>query len=139
MSTGIVESLRALEENKDGRGIVEMRESEPHYDVVVTHAIPSADGEATHVTFEGGVGCTLEGQVQVGDRVTIWAGNKCLFLGVQRHGWALNGEVVEWLTPWERVARRVQWLAGYDRRPVSKRQRRKRLHPRPRRARRPNR
>jgi hypothetical protein len=50
---------------------------------------------------------------KVGDTVRFYGSAQ---LGGSHHGWALNGEVVEWKTPWERFAERIRWLADYDRR-----------------------
>lgn len=114
MKTNLADELRALLGSEDGRTLIEMRESEPSYDVTVEKA--DYGGEGTAITFDGGTGTYLPGrEVKVGDTVTIWDGHEQPFLGGMRHGWALNGELIEWKTPFERVAERVQGLAKYDR------------------------
>lgn len=111
----VADELRAVMDTPDGRTLVEMREAEPHYDVVVEKVEPGKNG--MHVTVDGAIGMFLPIRaISVGDVVTIWDGHPELFVGGERHGWALNGELVEWLTPFERIAKRVQWLADYDRR-----------------------
>lgn len=107
----VADELRRILDAKDGRTLIEMRESERHYDVVIEKA--EYEGEATTVHFDDGWVTTLSGpEVKAGDTVTFWDDG----FGTQRHGWALNGELVEWLTPYERIARRVTWLAEQDRR-----------------------
>lgn len=49
--------------------------------------------------------------IKVGDQIEIFSPG----IGYERYGWALNGEIIEYLTPWERFAKRVQWLAQHDR------------------------
>lgn len=50
-------------------------------------------------------------RVEVGDEITIFNPD----IGYERYGWMLNGEVMQYLTPWERFARRVERLAQHDR------------------------
>lgn len=49
---------------------------------------------------------------EAGMRVHLYSGG----LGSEFHGVDIDGEEVFWLTPAERVARRADWLANYDRR-----------------------
>lgn len=108
------DELAKLLEGGDGRTLIEMRESEPHYTVTIETA--EYDGEATTVSFANGITTWLRGrEVKVGDHVTFWDGHSFAMLGGYRYGWAHNGELVEWLTPFERVARRVADLAKHDR------------------------
>lgn len=111
----IADDLRELLDHEDGRGIVEMRESEPSYDVVVEGAVYDKETDRTVITFDKGTGTSLKGEIKVGDTVTFWDGSDRPLLGGWRHGWAVNGELKEWLTPFERVARRVASLAEGDR------------------------
>lgn len=107
--------IDALDKAEDGRTLAEIRAAEPHYDVPIEKADHHAGG--TTVTFDGGLCTVLRGpRVEVGDIVTFWDGGTSPGFNGERHGWALNGEVVEWLTPWERAAKRVKWLADHDRR-----------------------
>lgn len=112
----VADELRAILDAGDGRTLIEMREAEPHYDIVVTEATPTSDGTASSIGFGDHWGTVLSGRsdVKAGDVVTIWDGSTEPGFGT-RHGWALNGELVEWLTPLERIAKRVQWLADHDR------------------------
>jgi hypothetical protein len=48
--------------------------------------------------------------VETGDRVRVYLDHNAVA------GWALNGRVIAYLTPLERLARRVSWLAALDRR-----------------------
>lgn len=117
--SGLADELRAVMEADDGRTLVEMREAEPHYDIVVETA--EYDGEGTSISFDNGTCTYLAGRaVEVGDIVTIWDGQTKALLGSERHGWAHNGELIEWLTPFERIAKRAKWLADYDRRQRTK-------------------
>lgn len=114
MRSDLPDDLRACMDDKDGRTLIEMREGEPHYDVIAEKA--DFDGKGTTVTFDGSIVTYLIGrEIKAGDTVTIWDGHDRLMLGGERHGWAHNGELVEWLTPYERIAKRVAWLAQYDR------------------------
>lgn len=45
-----------------------------------------------------------------GDIIRIYG-----LFGHRRHGFALNGKIVEWETPWERFAERIAMLAKFDR------------------------
>lgn len=106
--------LGRLLDVEDGRTLIAMREAEPHYDVIAEKA--EYDGKGTTVTFDGGLTTYLTGrEVKVGDTLTFWDGRNQPLMGGERHGWAHNGELVEWITPFERVAKRVAWLAKYDR------------------------
>lgn len=114
MSRDLANELRAAIDLKDGRTLIEMREAEPHYDVVIEKGM--YDGKGTTVTMDGSISTYLTGrEVKAGDTVTFWDGNGSLGLGSERHGWAHNGELVEWLTPLERLSKRVKWLADHDR------------------------
>lgn len=111
--THLADELRAVMDAEDGRSLTEMREAEPHYDAEVEAA--DYDGKGTTITCDG-LTTYLEGrEVKEGDTITYWDGNDQLLLRSERHGWAHNGQLVEWLTPFERIAKRVQWLAKYDR------------------------
>lgn len=110
----IIDELRVCLETEDGRTLIAMREAEPHYDVVIESAEYHGDG--TSVTSDGLTTYLTGREVKVGDVVTYWDGNASLMMGAMRHGWALNGELVQWKTPLERIAERVQGLAEHDRR-----------------------
>lgn len=98
---------------EDGRTLIEMRNAEPSYSVVVETANVTEEG--TSIGFDGSWGTFLAGcTVKVGDVVTFWDGGTAPGFG-QRHGYAVNGELIKWLTPFERIAERVQWLADHDR------------------------
>lgn len=108
--------LSDLAASTDPRTITEMIEAEPYEVFTVEKAERSKDGESTTVEFDGGLGTSLKGpEVKVGDTIWLYTGGRPAF-GSERHGWALNGKVIEWQTPWERFAERVRWLADNDRR-----------------------
>lgn len=114
MSFDLIDELRACLDSEDGRTLIEMREAEPHYTVTVESA--EYNGKGSTVTCEGLTTYLAGREVKTGDEITYWDGNAALYLGSLRHGWAHNGELVEWLTPYERIAKRVAGLAEHDRR-----------------------
>jgi hypothetical protein len=106
--------VEQLLDAEDGRTIGEMIADDPHTDYVVERA--ELSGEGTEVHLEGSLCTFLRGpEVKAGDTVWIYDGGRGGW-GSERHGWALNGEIVEWKTPLERVAERLNWLADNDRR-----------------------
>lgn len=112
--TRLVAELRQLQElgDEDPRTIEQMQAEDRYEDIVVEKARRSDDGYTT-VSWNDGITTSLKGpEVKVGDTVRMFGGAS---LGDQRHGWALNGDVIEWQTPWERFADRIAWLAKYDR------------------------
>lgn len=110
----LVDELQHLLTHKDGRTLIEIRESEPHYTVPVETA--EYNGKGTTVSFDGGLTTYLAGpEVKVGDMLTVWDGNDQPLMGGYRYGWALNGNLIEWKTPYERLADRIAGLAKYDR------------------------
>ncbi len=113
MRRDLADDLRAILDAQDGRTLIQMREAEPHYDVTVDTA--KFDGKGTTVSFAGGLTTYLRREIGAGDILTIWDGSDRPTLGRERHGWAHNGELIEWLTPFERIAKRVAWLAEHDR------------------------
>lgn len=114
MPTDLADELRVVMDAEDGRTLIEIREAEPHYDVEVQGA--EYDGEGTTVSFDDGLTTYLTGrEIKVGDTITIWDGHHQPLMGGTRHGWAHNGELIEWLTPFQRIANRVTWLADHDR------------------------
>lgn len=106
------EELFQLLEDEDGRTLTEMQEDDPHYDVVVDEVESyERDGSRhTTITFDGSISTSVNHEVSVGDVVTLWGGG----LGYPRHGFAVNGVVIEWLTPLQRLAGRIKMLADYD-------------------------
>lgn len=101
--------LAAAMSEKDGRTIEELIDSDPVSEFVVERAVRHDD--STEVSFDGGWTTMLRGpEVKVGDTLGIYGP----MFGV-RHGWSLNGAIVEWQTPLERIAERVERIAHYDR------------------------
>lgn len=107
------QEVEQLLDAEDGRTIGEMIAEDPHTEYVVERVERGKDG--TTVYLDGSLCTYLPGpEINVGDTVWIYDGGHG-GLGSERHGWALNGEVVEWKTPLERVAERLRWLADHDR------------------------
>lgn len=108
------QEVEQLLDETDGRTIGEMIAEDPHTEYVVERVEPGKDG--TTVYLDGSLCTYLPGPpVEAGDTVWIYDGGNGGW-GSQRHGWALNGEIVEWKTSLERVAERLTWLAENDRR-----------------------
>lgn len=109
-----VEALAELHTQRDPRTISEMIADDPSYDVRVEKA--DYDGDGTSVTFADNMGTYLKGpEVKAGDTVTFYNGSRMSLLAAPRHGWALNDQVIEWKTEWERFAERIAMLAAHDR------------------------
>lgn len=110
---GDLDTLRRLKADEDPRTIEEMIAADEYEIVDVTKVEPGSDGWF-FITTDAGFSTGVKGaEPKVGD--TVWLYNGGFSFG-GRHGWALNGNVIEWQTPWERFAERVKWLAAYDRR-----------------------
>jgi hypothetical protein len=109
---GDIDRLRALKMDADPRTIGEMI-ADDSYEIVTVTAVEHGKDGWHYITTDAGYTTGVQGaEPKAGDTVWIyddgWGGN--------RHGWALNGKVIEWHTPWERFAERVRWLADHDRR-----------------------
>lgn len=110
---GDVDELTRLRGDQDPRTIEQMIAEDAYGEVVVEKA-ERGEGGYTTISWDHGTTTSVKGpEVKVGDTVRFYGG---AHLGDSHHGWALNGNVVEWQTPWERFAERVRWLADYDRR-----------------------
>lgn len=106
-----LDRLEQLHLDRDPRGLEQMILDDEYEEIVVTAVTPERDG--TTITWDGHTVTHVKGPpVQVGDKVRFYGGAK---LGDMRHGWALNGQVIDWETPWERFAKRINMLAGQDR------------------------
>ena len=110
----IADELRDLLDQDDGRTITEMIEADPYEEWPIEKVEAGRDGWWS-ITFDGSTGTGVSGrEPKVGDIYRSYHGGGSAW-GSTRHGWALNGEIVEWKTPWERVAERVTRLAESDR------------------------
>ena len=109
---GDLDTLRALKESDDPRTIEEMIAEDENVETLRVEAVTALDdGSGYDTRFEGGSGIILKGaEPKVGDTVTLYGR-----FGFPVYGWALNGRVVEYKTPWERFADRMAMLAGFDR------------------------
>lgn len=112
----LARTIDALDKSEDGRTIPEMQAAELSYEFTVERIESRGETHTfVYVDSDGMVTGFGDPTIAVGDRITVCDGHAEPLLGGTRHGWALNGEVVEWRTPWERALNRVQWLAKYDR------------------------
>lgn len=115
---GDCDHLAALHAAADRRSLAEMIADDYYDEIVVETAERGGDvergGDAyTTISWDHGTTGAVKGpEVKVGDRVWFYGGAR---LGDRHHGWALNGKVIEWDTPWERFAERIAMLAGHDR------------------------
>lgn len=109
---GDIANLRTLKGDKDPRTIEQMiAEDETAETVLVDDVRETDDANGHEIRFKDGFAIVLKGpRPKVGDEVTLYGG-----MGYPVYGWALNGEIVEWQTPWERFAKRMAMLAGFDR------------------------
>lgn len=114
---GDVDEFARLKADDDPRTIDEMVAADEYIDITVEKATRYEDESGWTIEWDSmGTGVTAPPEVHVnpGDTIRFYGLTGDGF-GGQRHGWALNGFLIEWLTPWERFAERVQWLANYDR------------------------
>ena len=111
-----IEELQRQMDDCRGMTIEEMIEADT-YDVVTVEKVESRNdkGWAT-ICWDRGTcgGFHLPDGVEpkVGD--TLWLYPRA-GLGAMPYGWALNGKIIKWETPWERFAKRVTWKADLDR------------------------
>lgn len=106
----VVATLLRLRAKEDARTIGEMI-ADDNYEVVVVTEVEAGDDGWFFITTGAGFSTGVKGaEPKVGDTVRLYSSS------FDRHGWALNGTLIEWLTPWERCAKRIQWLACHDRR-----------------------
>jgi hypothetical protein len=108
------EALASLFSSDDTRSLAEMIADDPVTEYTVEKAERGKDG--WEVSFDDGlVGFfTTDKPIKRGDTLGLYVGGRGAF-GSMRHGFAINGDVVEWKTPWERYADRIKMLAGHDR------------------------
>lgn len=111
---GDVARLAALKAESDPRTIEQMV-ADDHFDEVTVERVEHGTDGWNYITWDSGTSCGVRGDAspEVGDKVRLYGSSS---LGGSHHGWALNGKLVQWKTPWERFAERIQWLADYDRR-----------------------
>lgn len=107
-----VEHLVDLLAHQDPRGIEQMIAEDPQTTHVVEKVRTYEEGKH-EITFDGGWGTIVTGvpKIAVGDIVGLFQEGDAN----GRHGWSLNGDVVEYETPFERFASRLKMLAGFDR------------------------
>lgn len=109
-----IEKLRELFLTEDPSGLEEMVARDDFIDVIVEKV---RKGDAGYeITVEGSLGTFLpmpEGKkIVVGDTLRFYMSGP--LFGGRRHGWAVNGEVIEYETPWDRFATRMAMLARRD-------------------------
>lgn len=125
---GDIAEFEELKRGLDTRLVHEMKAEDDWQEGTITEVTPYSNGEGWSVSFAGDLtsrgplerigtmGCgvpKIEGKPQprVGGRLRIYGKG----FGFQFHGIDLDGEEVFWRTPWERFAKRAEWLAQYDR------------------------
>jgi len=105
--------------SKDARTIEEMVADEEQHEYVVERVGKLEKDNMQEISFDGGLtgGFQIpEGRpiAEVGDRITLYSVGPVF--GGRRRGFSLNGELYEYLTPWEQFAQRMAMLAEHDRR-----------------------
>lgn len=109
-----LDDLEALFRSEDVRSLAEMIAADPVVEYTVEKAERSDAGWEVHFD-DGLVGLfTTEKPIKAGDTLGLYTGGKGAF-GSMRHGFSINGEVIEWKTPFERYADRIAMLASHDR------------------------
>jgi hypothetical protein len=111
-----LEVLRELQDAQDPRGLEQMIADDHYIEVQVESATKGGGG--FEVSFNEGL-CTFlrvsdDKEIKAGDTLRFYQTGSSLMGGL-RHGFAVNGEVLEWKTPWERFAERIAMLARHDR------------------------
>lgn len=105
-------TLIELFTSQDPRGIEQMIAEDPVTEHVVEKAAEWTEGEYQQVEFDGAwVTCVKGPEVKAGDTIGFFQHGDAN----GRHGWSLNGEVIEYETPFQRFAKRMEMLAGFDR------------------------
>ncbi len=110
-----IEELRRLFLADDPRGLEQMIAEDEYTDAVVEKATKHRDGY--EITMDGNLGTLFlrmpEGKpIKVGDTIRFYQSGP--LFGGMRHGFAVNGEVIEYETPWDRFATRMAMLARHD-------------------------
>lgn len=107
--------LAELHGGKDSRSLAEMIADDPVTEYEVERAIRCDGG--WEVSFDDGLTgfFTTDKPIKAGDTLGLYTNGRSAF-GSMRHGFSVNGEVIEWETPWERYAGRITMLAEQDRR-----------------------
>lgn len=113
--------LRELLDAQDPRTIAEMKEADTDSNTGRIKDVSRYDnGYSIEFNSQGGVAVGIglpddhnpdKFEPKVGDTITVYGG-----LGRRAHGIDINGREMYWLTPLERVAEYVRWLADHDRR-----------------------
>jgi hypothetical protein len=110
-----VDTLASLYAAHDPRGLEQMI-AEDKYEDVTAEKVTRGKGNGYEVGFDGSL-CTFftmpEGKtIRVGDTIRLFLTGPVF--GGRRHGFAVNGEVIEYETPWDRFAERMAMLARHD-------------------------
>lgn len=113
----IEHELAALLAAEDPRSIADMKAADHYEEGILTEVTPYKDGDGYSLGYDSmGLGITAErnpnGVVpEVGQTIRVYGPG----FGSPFHGVDIDGREVFWLTPLERVADRVVWLAKHDR------------------------
>lgn len=129
LEDGDVRTMMELRQGGDPRTIPEMKAADEWQEGPITEVTPYGEGDGWSVSFReemtskgpatypGTMGLGVpkfdgKPEPKVGDTLRVYGGG----FGSTFHGIDINSVEVFWRTPWERMAKRVQWLADYDRR-----------------------
>lgn len=110
-----IEDLAALFTEKDPRSLSEMIATDQVSEYIVEKA--TRDDNGWEISFDDGlVGFfRTDEPIKAGDTLGLFCDGRSAF-GSMRHGFSINGKVIEYKTPWERYADRIVMLAEHDRR-----------------------
>lgn len=109
-----LDQLRELFTAEDPRGLAQMIAEDTDYYDETLETVKSCDS-GYEIGFDGGWMTFLTVDPA---KVTVKPGDTVRFYGRKfgvRHGFAINGKVIEWKTPFERFAERITMLANHDR------------------------
>lgn len=110
-----VETLANLFAAQDPRSLEEIIAEDTETEDHVIEGVTVSDGRGCQLEFDGGW-CGFftfpedEDFPEVGDTLRIYGS-----FGRPRHGFAINGKVIQYETPFEQFASRITMLAGFDR------------------------
>lgn len=113
----IAHELATLLAADDPRSIAEMKAADKYEEGTLTEVTPYRGGDGYRLGYDH-MGCGIRADrnrngivPEVGQTIRVYGPG----FGSPFHGIDIDGREVFWLTPLERVARRVVWLAKHDR------------------------
>jgi|SRR5580698_1619593 hypothetical protein len=109
-----INNLQDLFLADDPRGLEQMIAEDEFTETIVEKVSKSTGGY--EVTFDGSLRTFLnmpeDKEIKVGDTLRFYMTGP--LFGGMRHGFAVNGDVIEYETPWDRFATRMKMLARHD-------------------------